>query len=174
MKKHNITVGLEKAYVTTMMTIVGRALISASQYDDEVRREIAGMPTGYVLSMTVMPSGPGFTLRAEKDGSLTWLSNDTPADLTIRFKHLEHAFMVFSFQESTSRAFANDRMIADGEVSQAIRLVRCLNKLESIILPKVVAKLAVKRYPEKLAVGEKFSKALRIYAGVTQQIVKGR
>jgi hypothetical protein len=60
-------------------------------------------------------------------------------DLTITFKHLTHAFMVFSFQESTAQAFANDRMIADGDVSSAIRLVRCLNKMESLILPKVVA-----------------------------------
>lgn len=35
------------------------------------------------------------------------------------------------FQESTAQAFANDRMIADGDVSAAIRLVRCLNKMES-------------------------------------------
>ena len=31
-------------------------------------------------------------------------------------------FLVFSFQESTAQAFANDRMIADGDVSSAIRL----------------------------------------------------
>ena len=63
--------------------------------------------------------------------------------------------MVFSFQESTAQAFANDRMIADGDVSAAIRLVRCLNKMESLILPKLVASLAVKEYPTELTLKRK-------------------
>jgi hypothetical protein len=41
-------------------------------------------------------------------------------------------------------------MIADGDVSSAIRLVRCLNKMEALILPKLIASLAVKEYPAEL------------------------
>lgn len=50
--------------------------------------------------------------------------------------------------------FANDRMIADGDISNAIRLVRCLNKMEALILPKMVAQLAVKEYPSNLSLKE--------------------
>jgi hypothetical protein len=175
LKSHKIAAGLQRVYVATMMTIVGRALISASRYDEEIRSEFAGMPEGYVLSMTVIPNGPGFALKVDGQGHLSWVDTaSAQPDLTIRFKHMEHAFLVLSFQESTARAFANDRMIADGDVSQAIRLVRCLNKLEAIILPKIVAQLAVKRYPANLSIGEKVSKAVRIYTGVTQQIITGR
>ena len=59
-------------------------------------------------------------------------------------------------------------MIADGEVSHAIRLVRCLDKMEALILPKLVAELAVKRYPTNLSLNEKVSKAARIYALVAK------
>jgi hypothetical protein len=59
----------------------------------------------------------------EKENRIMILAIDIgKPDLTITFKHLTHAFLVFSFQESTAQAFANDRMIADGDVSSTISL----------------------------------------------------
>lgn len=157
----------QKAYVALMIDTIARALISASQVDGELKDEVAGFPVDFTLQMMVLPKGSSFTLQVQADKSLKRLDNFTgKPDLSVKFKHLTHAFLVFSFQESTSRAFANDRMIADGEVSYAIRLVRCLNKLEALILPKLVAELAVKRYPASLTLGEKASKAVQIYANV--------
>jgi hypothetical protein len=100
-------------------------------------------------------------------------SLDHKPDLSIIFKHVHHAFLVFSFQESTAQAFANDRMIADGDVSYAIRLVRCLNKMEALILPKLVAELAVKEYPSELTLKEKLAGAANIYLKVAQSYLKG-
>lgn len=156
----------QKAYVALMLDTIARALVSASKVDGELKDEISGFPADFILQMIVLPKGSSFTLQVQADKSLRRLDNFTgKPDLSIKFKHLTHAFLVFSFQESTSRAFANDRMIADGEVSYAIRLVRCLNKLEVLILPKLVAELAVKRYPA-IALGEKVTKAAQIYANV--------
>jgi len=157
----------QKAYVALMMDTIARALVFASQVDGELKDEFSGFPANFVIQMIVLPNGSHFNLRVQPDKSLVRLDHfEGKPDLSIKFKHLSHAFLVFSFQESTSRAFANDRMIADGEVSYAIRLVRCLNKLEALILPKLVAELAVKRYPTSLALGEKITKAAKIYANV--------
>lgn len=78
----------------------------------------------------------------------------------------------FTFQESTAQAYANDRMIADGDVSAGIRFVRCLNKLEILILPKLVASLAVKQYPTELTLKEKFNEAANIYLKVAKSYFK--
>lgn len=157
----------QKAYVALMMDTIARALVSASQIDGELSSEFAGFPADFVIQMMVLPNGSRFTLRVLADKSLVRLENfEGKPDLAVKFKHVSHAFLVFSFQESTSRAFANDRIIADGEVSYAIRLVRCLNKLEALILPKPVAELAVKRYPSSLTLTEKVTKAVQIYAHV--------
>ena len=157
----------QKAYVALMMDTIARALVFASQVDGELKNEFSGFPANFVIQMIVLPNGSHFNLQVQADKSLVRLDHfEGKPDLSIKFKHLSHAFLVFSFQESTSRAFANDRMIADGEVSYAIRLVRCLNKLEALILPKLVAELAVKRYPTSLALGEKITKAAKIYANV--------
>ena len=147
---------LEQAYVKIMMDVIGRGLVMASQVDDEVRYEISKFPVNFILSMDVFPHGASFKARVNEQHLLELVtSKEIKPDLTITFKHVHHAFLVFSFQESTAQAFANDRMIADGDLSYAIRLVRCLNKMEALILPKLVAQMAVKEYPQQLTLKEK-------------------
>ncbi|MDQ1209934.1 hypothetical protein QE380_002857 [Acinetobacter baylyi] len=164
---------LQHAYVKLMMDVIGRGLVMASQVDAEIQEEISKFPVNFILSMNVFPNGPAFIAQVTEDKKLKLISLEQgKPDLTITFKHLTHAFLVFSFQESTAQAFANDRMIADGDVSSAIRLVRCLNKMEALILPKVVASLAVKQYPTELSLKDKLSEAANIYLKVAQSYLK--
>ena len=164
---------LQQAYVKLMMDVIGRSLVMASQVDPEIQQEVAKFPLNFTLSMTVFPHGPAFIARVNDEQQLELVSQmEVKPDLTITFKHLQHAFLVFSFQESTAQAFANDRMIADGDVAHAIRLVRCLNKLEALILPKMLASLAVKQYPEQLNLKEKLNEAANIYFKVAQSYLK--
>jgi hypothetical protein len=164
---------LQQAYVKLMMDVIGRGLVMASQVDEEIKKELAQFPANFSLSMKVFPHGPAFIARVTEEKQLELVkSMDTAPDLTITFKHLHHAFLVFSFQESTSQAFAHDRMIADGDISYAIRLVRCLNKMEALILPKMVAQLAVKEYPSNLSLKEKLTEASSIYLKIAQSYLK--
>ena len=164
---------LQQAYVKLMMDVIGRGLVMASQVDEEVKQEVAKFPVGFVLSMNVFPHGPAFIAKVTPDHQLELLhSVENKPDLTITFKHLSHAFLVFSFQESTAQAFAHDRMIADGDVGYAIRLVRCLNKMEALILPKLLAELAVKQYPHELGLKEKLTGAAHIYLKLAQSYFK--
>lgn len=173
MSKESLGYNAQKAYVATMMQIVGRGLAATSRVDAAVQAELAAFPAGYQICMTVHPSGPSFFLRMQDGGVASLVSAPVgKPDLTIRFKHLSHAFLVFSFQEGTAQDFANDRMIADGNLSHSIRLVRCLNKMETLILPKLVAERAVKRY-DTLPLTEKVAKAARIYALVAKSFVAG-
>ncbi len=159
----------QQAYVKLMMDVIGRGLVMASQVDEEISQEIAKFPVGFILSMNVFPHGPAFIAEVTSSQQLKLLDHSaTKPDLTISFKHLYHAFLVFSFQESTAQSFANDRMIADGDLAHAIRLVRCLNKMEALILPKVLASLAVKQYPEDLTLKQKINGAAQIYLKVAQ------
>lgn len=169
----NALPGMERMYVNLMMGVVGRALVSASQSDEAVRREVSALPAGYIFQMMVMPSGPAFSTEVQADGTLRLLKGfQGKPDLAVRFKHMSHAFLVLSFQEGTARAFANDRIYVDGDVSHAIRMVRCLSRMEALILPRIIAERAVKRYPA-ITLGEKTGLAARIYARVVLNFVKG-
>ena len=162
------------SYVALMMNVISRGLVAASRSDEEIRREFSGFRPGYRFAMTVYPSGPGFVLRIADGGYVEPDAKSSQApDLVIRFKHIEHAFLVLSFQEGTARAFANDRMVADGNVSDAIRLVRCLNRMEKLILPKLVATRAVKDYG-KVPLVSKLLRGSRIYGRVAASFVTGK
>jgi len=154
-----------KAYVELMFQVIGRALEASSKSDEQIRREVSKLPKGLTFEMKVMPDGSGLVVRHEGDGVFRYLGGSIPGkvDLSVQFKHIQHAFMVFSFQEKTAVSFANDRILVDGEVSYAIRMVRILNRVESFILPKVIASHAVKEYPADLQLPEKLLSAARIY-----------
>lgn len=165
---------LERAYIQAMMLVVGRGLVSASEVDEVIREEVAQFPVGFVVRMTIIPSGPDFTAQVQADGTLKLLTDfQGKPDLCAYFKHISHAFLVLSFQESIPRAFANDRLYVDGDVSHAIRLVRCLTRMETMILPKLVAERAVKRYPAIL-LGEKLNMAGRIYGRLLTNLLQGK
>lgn len=171
--KKTVKPAFEQAYVTIMMDVIGRGLVMASQVDAEIQQEIAQFPVGFILSMQVFPQGPAFIAEVTAQQQLKLLSHSSrKPDLSIRFKHMNHAFLVFSFQESTSKAFANDRMVADGDLAYAICLVRCLNKMEALILPKILAQYAVKQYPKNLSLKEKVKHAGNIYFKVAQSYLK--
>lgn len=170
---HHLKPTMQMAYVKTMLQIVGRGLVTANEVDIEIKNEFATLPVGFTFTMNVFSQGPSFTIQIQENHHLVLLSKpQQKSDLTITFKHLSFAYMVLSFQESTAQAFANDRMIADGDLSYAVRLVRCLNKMEAIILPKAVASLAVKEYPSDLVLKEKVSHASKIYLKIAQSFLK--
>lgn len=157
-----------------MLALIGRLLAAASQVDPVIRAEIAAMPRGQVFVLGVRPAGPAMILQ-EQDGRFRTIPvapAGAPASV-FEFKHIEHAFLAMTFQESTPQSFANDRMVFEGDLAMAMKFVRCLTRLETLILPRAVARLAVKTYPENLKLGAKVNGASRIYGRLLRNLVTG-
>jgi hypothetical protein len=132
------------------------------------------LPHGFLFEMKVMPNGANFIVEHLGNGRFRYhaKSPGRPLDLSIQFKHIEHAFLVLSFQEKTSVAFAHDRMLVDGDVGYAVRMTRILNRLEALILPRLVAERAVKQYPNDIPLPQKALSAARIYLKVAGNFVE--
>jgi len=164
-----------RLYVQSMMEVIGRAMEAASEVDPVVKEEISRLPEQFSFEMKVLPAGPGFAMQKNSRGHLELLSGTLTQKpvISIQFKHLAHAFLVLSFQEGTARAFANDRMVCDGELGYALKLIRCLNQLETCILPKFVAEKAVKRYPDITVVKKVFGGS-RIYRQLAKNLIRGK
>lgn len=164
---------LKRLYVAVMMRIVGWGLRAMSRVDPVVRAEAAGFPDGIVIAMTTLPDGPSMVLEKTPAGRLRYRGGQLPAELglAIRFKHLDYAFRVFAFIESTPTAFARARMVVDGDVAAGIRLVRCMYRLEAVLMPRFIAARGVKRYPADLGLGEKLGLNLKIYGRITLDLV---
>lgn len=154
---------LKKLYVATMMHSVARGLAIACRVDDTCRAALHGIPHGTVIAMRVRPAGPAcYWQRNGADLNYLGASSALPADLEIVFKHLQHAWLLYTFQENTPVAFARNRLLVNGDVSLGAAFTRALNRLLALILPKFVARRALKRYP---AIGllEKLRRAVGIY-----------
>ena len=154
---------LQRRYVAFMMWLIARLLQAASAADRVIRTEVAHLPEGFSFSMRVRSGAPGLTMRKSRDclAVVRGVSHVRPT-LAFEFKHLAHAFLVLSFQESTPQAFANDRLSIDGEFTSAMKVLRCLNRMQALVLPRFVARRALKEYPA-VGLSEKLVLAARIY-----------
>lgn len=163
-----------RAFVALMIAFMGRALVAVSSTDDEVRGELEGFSEGFTFEMKVLPSGPSFRLRKSAGRFVADLGETRRArpTLAIQFKHLRHAARVLSFVESTPAAFANDRLVVDGDVALAMRMQRILDRMQSILLPHAIAARALKRAPE-LPLGVHAVAAARLYAMIARGAVTG-
>lgn len=133
--------------VKTVLFILGRSFHAASKWDPDLRREIAPWEEGSTFMMRVFPDGPCMTVEKRR-GILLYRGSRPPgADLIVTFKSMESAFLVFTAQCGTARAFAESRFIVNGDIPKAMSLVRCLNILERYLFPLFINRRIVKRPP---------------------------
>jgi hypothetical protein len=145
---------LKRIYVAIMLWFVGRAIQAAAVVDDDVKKEFENLPDGPTMIVGKNRRG--------KVKYLGWNPKGRLIDLQMKIKSLEAAILMFTFQESTAVANARVRMIVDGEVPPACAIVRVLDIVEVYLLAKIIAKLAVKRYPV-WSFGRKWIGRTRIY-----------
>ena len=158
---------LKIAYLEVLTFFLGRGLQAASKFDPDIRRELEDLPEGFTFGLTVLPRGPGLYMEKTGRGGLKYRGGRPERhfrDLTITFKSIEAAMLVFTFREKTAVAFARDRMTARGELPAAMAVVRCLNAAEVYLLPKFLARKAVKSYP-RWSLGRKLFGRIRVYFG---------
>lgn len=142
---------IKKAYVAIMLWIVGRAMQAASRVDPVVKEEFSHLRDNFLLRLWVAPNGPSMFVGKDKNGKVKymgWNPRGKKTTLDMQIKGIEQAVLMFTFQESTAVATSNDRLIVSGDLDDACAIVRILDIVEIFLLPKIITKLAVKRYPK--------------------------
>lgn len=156
---------LRRAYVALFLWFTGRAIQAAARLDDQVRREFAGLPDDFTFALGCLPAGPWMVVGKE-NGAVRYLGGNPaarPLHLRLAIKNVEAAFLLLSFQESTTLATARNRLMTDGEVPYALAVIRILDIVEVYLLPKFIASLAVKRYPSRWSAARKIGGRIGIY-----------
>ncbi|HNU92092.1 MAG TPA: hypothetical protein PKO25_09485 [Spirochaetota bacterium] len=142
---------LKRIYIAVMLFIVGRAIQAACRTDSTVKKEFQNFKDGFAFSLGVHPFGPWMIVGRDEKGRakyLGWKPEGKKISLKMNIKNVEAAMLVFTFMESTSVAFARNRFVVDGDLIDALAIVRVLDLVEVYLLPKLIAGLAVKRYPK--------------------------
>lgn len=141
----------QRIYLSIMLWFVGKAIQAAARVDPEVKKEFEEMPPGYTFSLGAFPNGPYMIVGKDDGGKVRYLGGNItkhPVNLEMTLKSMGNLFVLFTFRESTPIANSRDRMIVNGDVPQACAAVRILNIVQVYLLPKFIAKLAIKRYPK--------------------------
>ncbi|HSV98333.1 MAG TPA: hypothetical protein VLM75_15540 [Spirochaetota bacterium] len=142
---------IKRIYIAVMLFVVGRAIQAACRVDETVKKEFKNLKDGFAFALGVHPHGPWMIVGRDAKGRaryLGWNPEGKRIPLTMSIKSVESAILVFTFQESTSVAFARNRFVVDGDLIDALAVVRVLDLVEVYLLPKLIASLAVKRYPK--------------------------
>ena len=160
----------QRAYVAATFALLGRLLVAGSAADPEIARELAGFPDGCSLGFSIFGDETSLRLVC-REGRLQPSSlRGTRPDVEVVFKHLAHAFALLSFQESTSVAYARDRMSTHGDIVLTMRLVRCLTRVQAVMLPPAIARRALKSMPEQPVLA-RLRLATRIVGGVARGLL---
>lgn len=140
----------QRIYLSIMLWFTGRAIQAAARVDKAVAGEFSAMPEGYTFCLGAFPNGPWMVVGKDEKGRARYLGSKKdkqPIHLELGLKSIGNLFTLFTFQESTPTANARDRLYVSGDVPQACAAVRILDIVQVYLLPKPVAKLAIKRYP---------------------------
>jgi hypothetical protein len=156
---------LKRAYVGIFLWFTGRAIQAAAKVDKEVKKEFDNLPDDFTFSLGCLPDGPRMVIGKE-NGKVKYLGSD-PGErhvhVRLAIKSVDAAFLILSFQEGTAVATTRNRLITDGEVPYALAVIRILDIVEVYLLPKIIASLAVKRYPRGWSIGRKFGGRISVY-----------
>ncbi len=149
------------------MWYTGRAIQAAARIDENIKKDFAQLPNGLTLALTVNPSGPSMILGKNSEGKVKYLGSNLDKqkiDFKMVLLNIEAAIQTFTLQENTVTALMRCRMYVDGEAGYAQPFTRVMDAVEAYLLPKFIAKLAVKRYPS-LPVVKKIIGNLKITFG---------
>ena len=138
---------LQCATCSMVATCLCRALKFLSSRDTKIKEEARLWPQGKTLRLEI-PGAKGFTVTGSEKG-FRKLPQDTPGDVTIRFKSPDDAFRVFTGQISVAQAYAQHRFTLRGNMGLAMPFVRCVDIVEGYRFPAFLARRILKRLPKK-------------------------
>lgn len=139
-----------RMYLSFMLWFVGRAIQAAAKVDPAVRREFEELPDTFKFTLTAAPDGPSMVVGKDEMGRVKYMGHRIEGhnfNVKMTIKSMEGLFLLFSFRESTPIANSRDRLFVEGNIPEACAVVRILDIVQVYLLPKPVAKLAIKRYP---------------------------
>jgi len=153
LKHHTVKIGF---------IALGRALQSASNFEDEVIKEISCWNEGFSFSMNVLPNGPSFVMEKQnRKMKFLGTKNKEDADLIVEIKNLDTAFQMITTQAGAHHVYAQHKIAVIGDVADSMRLIRLIYIIEGYLFPKILNKNILKKSP-KMTLKKHFNR-LHIY-----------
>lgn len=133
-------------YCTIVLSVLGWFIPAVACRKKSVRQVISQFPHNFTFSLGAWPLGPSVAFMRVGDRLKKIGKNTSNLDMKVSLKSIEAAWYLFSFQESTCQSEANARLVVDGDLPNTCTFIRLMDKVEILLLPRFIAKRAVKQW----------------------------
>ncbi|MGC9196158.1 MAG: hypothetical protein ACP5IL_11995 [Syntrophobacteraceae bacterium] len=160
----------KRVYLAIALRTFGAAFEAVTSLCRECDSELAPWEEGRRFALGVEPSGPYITLE-KKGGKIRMIGTGLKDPvLSIVFKNLDSAMMVYTTYMGVVQATAENRAVIRGDNGKAMEVIRILDIVMIYLLPGFILKKNFRTAPT-LSVTQYLVK-LRVYASLIPFIVK--
>jgi hypothetical protein len=142
---------VKRLYLSIMLWFMGRAIQAAARVDREVRKAFDAIPDGFTFALNVAPDGPAMVVGKDQSRQVRYLGSQYPAALyRSEADPQEHRNGDPALHLSGIHGHGGGQRPANcgWGTPAACTVVRILDMVEVFLLPKRLASLAVRRYPQ--------------------------
>lgn len=127
---------------------LGATFVLTSHFVPEMNDEISDWEDNRRISIGVLPSGPFITI--QKTGKrFRFLGNKlNEPQISILFKNLDSAMMIFTGQIGAAQAVAEHRICIHGNNYHAMQVTRAMAIVQTYLFPEFILKKTFKRIPK--------------------------
>ncbi|MGL1892619.1 MAG: hypothetical protein OCD02_13400 [Spirochaetaceae bacterium] len=133
-------------YCRIVFAVLGWFIPAIACRKKTVRTVISDFPENFTFSFGVWPSGPSVAFKRVSNRLKQIPRNSLDLDMKVSLKSIEAAWYLLSFQEGTCQSEANGRLTVKGELPHSCTFIRLMDKVEILLLPRFIAKKAVKKW----------------------------
>jgi hypothetical protein len=109
-----------------------------SKHSEELQKEISNWEEGRAFSLGIVNGGPAMTVQ-KVNGRIKFLGMDhINPKLTIYFKNVEGALLVFTGQIGSHMAFIDHRAYLHGNLGEAVQTARAMNVVQKYLFPSLI------------------------------------
>ena len=139
--------GAKFALAQTSLMALGATFELASELVPEMQEELKGWDDGRKVAIGVMPAGPYITIQ-NVGGRIKYLGLGLKdPDLSVLFKNLDSAVLVFATQIGSATAVAENRICVHGSNSHGMGATRAMAIVQTYLFPGIILKKTFKRAP---------------------------
>lgn len=144
---------MRRLFLHASWALSSRLLMRSLRYDHTIRQELYMLPEGFSCTISVMPAGPSVLMKLGENSSvrLNPVGEDEDADLVVTIHDLSTALRLASCSLSMSEAVSRHGVSFYGDQHLGCAVMRIIERLCMITLPRKLAAGCVKRYrpPER-------------------------
>lgn len=126
-----------------------RAFRALYRCDSRVRAELDSWPEGLTLHMQAGSGGPHLAIRRAAQGPERVKSGFEQAQVDVRFKSLDSAFLLATGRLGVAQAYAQHRFYLYGDIAVTMSFVRCVDVIEGYLFPPFLTRRILKAPPAK-------------------------